>query len=138
MNKDVKWGERVVKMMIFFDNVRCIPENRQQGKNAAPAADRRSTRSSTTGMSRWPIIVKRMFGKPGVNFAEKLDCCCPAGMSKRNQLLHTCPQASTDKFLNDSGVKHVNPAISREMPNSIVLGRVPAGTIENGHGIPGV
>ena len=27
------WGERVVKMVIFFDNVRCIPEDRQRGRN---------------------------------------------------------------------------------------------------------
>ena len=33
MNTDIEWGERVVKMMIFFDNVRCIPENRQRGIN---------------------------------------------------------------------------------------------------------
>ena len=32
MNTDIEWGERLVKMMIFFDNVRCIPENRQRGK----------------------------------------------------------------------------------------------------------
>jgi hypothetical protein len=29
----IMWGERLVKMMIFFDNVRCIPEDRQQEKN---------------------------------------------------------------------------------------------------------
>jgi hypothetical protein len=52
MNTDIEWGERVVKMMIFFDNVRCIPENRQWGGNAAPVVDRRSTHNSTTGMSR--------------------------------------------------------------------------------------
>ena len=33
MNTDIEWGERVVKMMIFFDNVRCIPEHRQRGRN---------------------------------------------------------------------------------------------------------
>jgi len=33
MNTDIEWGERVVKMMIFFDNVRRIPENRQRGRN---------------------------------------------------------------------------------------------------------
>ena len=32
MNTDIEWGERVVKMTIFFDNVRCIPENRQRRK----------------------------------------------------------------------------------------------------------
>ena len=32
MNTDIEWGDRMVKMMIFFDNVRCIPENRQVGK----------------------------------------------------------------------------------------------------------
>jgi hypothetical protein len=32
MNTDIEWGERVVKMTIFFDNVRFIPENRQPGK----------------------------------------------------------------------------------------------------------
>jgi hypothetical protein len=26
MNTDIEWDERLVKMMIFFDNVRCIPE----------------------------------------------------------------------------------------------------------------
>ena len=31
MNTDIEWGERLVKMMIFFDNVRVIPENRQRG-----------------------------------------------------------------------------------------------------------
>lgn len=29
---EIMWGERLVKMMIFFDNVRFIPENRQPGK----------------------------------------------------------------------------------------------------------
>jgi hypothetical protein len=33
MNTDIEWGERLVKMMFFFDNVRCIPENRQRGIN---------------------------------------------------------------------------------------------------------
>jgi hypothetical protein len=33
MNTDIEWGERLVKMMIFFDNVRCIPEDRQRGRN---------------------------------------------------------------------------------------------------------
>ena len=33
MNTDIVWGERVVKMTIFFDNVRCIPEHRQRGVN---------------------------------------------------------------------------------------------------------
>jgi len=33
MSTDILWGERVVKMMIFFDHVRCIPEDRQQGRN---------------------------------------------------------------------------------------------------------
>jgi hypothetical protein len=33
MNTDIEWGERLVKMMFFFDNVRCIPENRQRGRN---------------------------------------------------------------------------------------------------------
>ena len=33
MNTDIEWGERVVKMTIFFDNVRCIPEDRQRGKS---------------------------------------------------------------------------------------------------------
>jgi hypothetical protein len=33
MSTDIEWGERVVKMMIFFDNVRCIPEARQHGRN---------------------------------------------------------------------------------------------------------
>jgi hypothetical protein len=32
MNTDIEWGERHVKMMIFFDNVRCIPESRQREK----------------------------------------------------------------------------------------------------------
>ena len=32
MNTDIEWGERIVKMTIFFDNVRCIPENRQRGR----------------------------------------------------------------------------------------------------------
>jgi hypothetical protein len=32
MNNGIEWGERVVKMMIFFDNVRCIPEDRQRGR----------------------------------------------------------------------------------------------------------
>ena len=30
---EILWGERVVKMVIFFDNVRCIPEDRQRGRN---------------------------------------------------------------------------------------------------------
>jgi hypothetical protein len=29
---ETMWGERLVKMMIFFDNVRFIPGNRQPGK----------------------------------------------------------------------------------------------------------
>jgi hypothetical protein len=33
MNTDIKWGERVVKMTILFDSVRCIPEDRQRGRN---------------------------------------------------------------------------------------------------------
>jgi hypothetical protein len=33
MNTDIEWGERVVTMVIIFDNVRCIPENRQRGRN---------------------------------------------------------------------------------------------------------
>jgi hypothetical protein len=32
MINDIEWGERVVKMTVFFDNVRCIPENRQRGR----------------------------------------------------------------------------------------------------------
>jgi hypothetical protein len=32
MSTDIEWGERVVKMVIFFDNVRCIPEHRHRGK----------------------------------------------------------------------------------------------------------
>ena len=28
---EILWGDRLVKMMIFFDNVRDIPENRQRG-----------------------------------------------------------------------------------------------------------
>ena len=30
---EIPWGERVVKMTVFFDNMRCIPENRQRGRN---------------------------------------------------------------------------------------------------------
>jgi hypothetical protein len=30
---EILWGESVVKMVIFFDNVRCIPEHRQRGRN---------------------------------------------------------------------------------------------------------
>ena len=30
---EILWGERVVKMTIFFDNVRCIPEHHQPGKH---------------------------------------------------------------------------------------------------------
>ena len=33
MNNDIEWGERIVKMVIFFDNLRCIPEDRQRGRN---------------------------------------------------------------------------------------------------------
>src|ERR1700722_7236468 len=33
MNNDTEWGEHVAKMTIFFDNVRCIPENRQRGRH---------------------------------------------------------------------------------------------------------
>ena len=32
MNNDIEWGESVVKITIFFDNVRCIPENCQRGR----------------------------------------------------------------------------------------------------------
>jgi hypothetical protein len=34
MNTDIESGDRLVKMMIFFDNVRSIPENRQRGKKS--------------------------------------------------------------------------------------------------------
>ena len=34
-DNETLWGERVVKMTIFFDNVRCIPEDRQLGKNCS-------------------------------------------------------------------------------------------------------
>jgi hypothetical protein len=30
---EILWGERVVKMTVFFDNVRCIPGKRQRGRN---------------------------------------------------------------------------------------------------------
>ena len=30
---EIVWGERLAKMTIFFDNVRCIPEHRQRGRN---------------------------------------------------------------------------------------------------------
>ena len=33
MNTDIEWGDRLVKMIIFFDNVRDIPEHRQRGRN---------------------------------------------------------------------------------------------------------
>jgi hypothetical protein len=33
MKNDVEWGERLVKITVFFDNVRCIPERRQRGKH---------------------------------------------------------------------------------------------------------
>ena len=39
---EILWGERVVKMMVFFDNVRCIPEDRQRGKNCC-ACGRQAT-----------------------------------------------------------------------------------------------
>jgi hypothetical protein len=29
---EILWGDRIVKMMIFFDNVRDIPEHRQKGR----------------------------------------------------------------------------------------------------------
>ena len=32
-DNETLWGERVVKKVIFFDNVRCIPEDRQRGRN---------------------------------------------------------------------------------------------------------
>ena len=31
MNTDNEWGDRLVKMMLFFDNVRYIAESRQRG-----------------------------------------------------------------------------------------------------------
>ena len=31
MSSEIEWGERVVKIMIFFDNLRCIPEENQRG-----------------------------------------------------------------------------------------------------------
>ena len=31
-DNEILCGERVVKMVIFFDNVRCIPEDRQRGR----------------------------------------------------------------------------------------------------------
>ena len=39
MNTDIEWGERVVKMTIFFDNVRCIPEHRQRGINCCACGE---------------------------------------------------------------------------------------------------
>ncbi len=44
------------------------------------------------------------------------------------RVLHTCPQASTDKFLDDAVVENVYAAIRSKMPNSIVLG---AGSCRN-------
>jgi hypothetical protein len=32
MNTDNEWGGRLVKMMLFFDNVRDISESRQRGR----------------------------------------------------------------------------------------------------------
>src|SRR5450759_3855042 len=63
-----------------------------------------------------------MFGKPGVSYTENLDCYCPACRSMRNQLLHTHAQTSTYKFLDDSSVEDVHPAISSKMPHSVVFG----------------
>jgi hypothetical protein len=39
MSNDIEWGERVVKMMIFFDNMRCIPEHRQRGRNCCACGE---------------------------------------------------------------------------------------------------
>ena len=50
----------------------------------------------------------------------------------------TGTQTSADKFLDDSGVENVHRAIGGDMTNRVVFGRVPAGTIGNRHGIPGV
>jgi hypothetical protein len=50
MNTDIVWGERVVKMTIFFDNVRCISEDRQRERNCS-ACGGQSTQNSTSGMS---------------------------------------------------------------------------------------
>ena len=36
---EIMWGDRLVKMMIFFDNVRSIPENLQQGKECCAHGD---------------------------------------------------------------------------------------------------
>jgi hypothetical protein len=33
---EIMRGERLIKMMIFFNNVRCIPEGRQWGKSCSP------------------------------------------------------------------------------------------------------
>jgi len=38
------------------------------------------------------------------------------------RVLHTCPQTSTDKFLNNAVVENVYAAIRSEMPHGIVLG----------------
>ena len=47
----------------------------------------------------------------------------PASFRGCNPLLPNAgAQTSTDKFLDDSGVEHVNPSIGSKMPNSIVLG----------------
>ena len=32
---EIMWGERLVKMMIFFDNLHCVPEDRKRGKNCS-------------------------------------------------------------------------------------------------------
>ena len=39
MNTDIEWGERVVKMTVFFDNVLSIPERRQRGKNCCACGE---------------------------------------------------------------------------------------------------
>ena len=38
------------------------------------------------------------------------------------RVLHTCTQASTDEFLDDSVVENMNPAIRSKMPHRVVLG----------------
>ena len=52
MSTDIEWGERVVKMMIFLTMCVVFQKTASTGETAVSAVDRRSTRNSTTRMSR--------------------------------------------------------------------------------------
>jgi hypothetical protein len=82
---EILWGDRLVKMMIFFDNVRCIPENRQRGKICS-ACGRQAIYAQLNDRD-----------KPFTYFCKKdvWEARRKLRRKARHQLLHTCTQTST-------------------------------------------